>query len=59
MTIASATYYNGLALNSDGAVYVIGNDSGVRAATDVGVSGAEINGGLVVDKDGQLIVRFV
>lgn len=59
--ISGATYREGLALTSDGAVYVVGvaSTAVVPTVATVTGSGAKTRGGLKVDSDGRLYVRYV
>jgi hypothetical protein len=61
MMISGATYKNGIAIDSDGAVYIFGvaGTGGSLPAGSTQCKGSEVNGGKVVDADGRLVVVFV
>ena len=57
--ISGANYREGLAINSQGAVYVYGlATAALPPAGSTGFPGADPNGGKIVTKDGELVVRF-
>lgn len=58
--ISTATYKNGIAINSQGATYISGlASSALPAATAIACKGSDVPPAKILDSDGAVYVRFV